>query len=68
MEKQEIFMKGYINKLIKITFLDNLHVTGTYVDYYYSNNVIVIVPEDEHDDASLFIPLSAIKTIARWLH
>ncbi|MEC0173137.1 hypothetical protein D3C73_1020660 [compost metagenome] len=68
MEKREIFMKGYVNSSIKITFLDNLDVTGMYVDYYYSNNVIVLVPEDGHDDARLLIPLSAIKTIAPWIH
>lgn len=67
MEKQEIFMKGYINTSIKITFLDNLYVTGTYVDYYYSNNIIVLVPEDGHEEARLLIPLSAIKTISPWL-
>ncbi|MEK5032847.1 hypothetical protein MKY96_15435 [Paenibacillus sp. FSL R7-0302] len=68
MEMQEVFMKGYLNKLIRITFLDNLHVIGTYVNYYYSNNVIVIVPEGEDSDARLFIPLSAIKTISRCLY
>ncbi len=66
MEKQEIFMKGYLNKSIKITFLDNLHVIGMYVDYYYFNNVIVIEPEDKQDDIPLLIPISAIKTISRW--
>lgn len=66
MEKEEIFMKGYLNKSIKITFLDNLHVIGMYVNYYYFNNVIVIVPEEEHDDTRLLIPISAIKTIAPW--
>ncbi|MNM56774.1 hypothetical protein D3C81_679530 [compost metagenome] len=59
-------MKGYLNSGIKITFLDNLHVTGMYVNYYYFNNVIVIVPEDAEDDTRLLIPLSAIKTIAPW--
>ncbi|WP_238649665.1 hypothetical protein [Paenibacillus piscarius] len=68
MEKHEIFMKGYLGKCLKITFLDNLYVTGTYVDYYYANNVIVILPEDKGEDAWLFIPLSAIKTIARWFY
>lgn len=33
MEKQEVFMKGYLNRGIKITFLDNLSVTGMYVSY-----------------------------------
>ncbi|CQR57002.1 hypothetical protein [Paenibacillus riograndensis] len=68
MEDKQVFMRGYINKDIKITFLDNLYVTGVYVDYYYSNNVIVLVPEDGHDDARLLIPLSAIKTLAPWIH
>ncbi|MCL6602860.1 MAG: hypothetical protein K6T94_08305 [Paenibacillus sp.] len=64
MEKEEIFMKGYLNKSIKITFLDNLHVIGMYVNYYYFNNVIVIEPVE--DDIPILIPISAIKTIARW--
>ncbi|WP_238649662.1 hypothetical protein [Paenibacillus piscarius] len=68
MEKLEIFMEGYLNKCIQITFLDNLYVTGIYVSYYYSNNVIVIMPEDKGEDARLFIPLSAVKTIAPWLY
>ncbi|MNB94074.1 hypothetical protein D3C81_679520 [compost metagenome] len=65
-EKQEIFMKGYLNSDIKITFLDNLYVIGMYVDYYYYNNVIEIMPEDAHDDTRQLIPLSAIKKIERW--
>ncbi|MEK5032851.1 hypothetical protein MKY96_15455 [Paenibacillus sp. FSL R7-0302] len=68
MEKQEIFMEGYLDRPIQITFLDNLYVTGTYVDYHYSNNVIVIMPEDKGEDARLFIPLSAIKSISPWLY
>jgi hypothetical protein len=66
MEKQEIFMKGYLNRGIKITFLDNLFVTGLYLDYYYFNNVLVIMPTEAHDDTRLLIPLSAIKTIEPW--
>ncbi|MEO2257958.1 hypothetical protein ABGV43_13785 [Paenibacillus amylolyticus] len=66
MEKQEIFMKGYLNRGIKITFLDNLNVIGMYTNYYYHYNVIVIVPEEAHDDTRLLIPLSAIKTIEPW--
>ncbi|MDR6720565.1 hypothetical protein [Paenibacillus sp. 2003] len=66
MEKQEIFMKGYLNRGIKVTFLDNLNVIGIYINYYYLNNVIVIVPEEAHDDTRLLIPLSAIKTIEPW--
>jgi len=65
-EKKEIFMKGYLNRGIKITFLDNLNVIGMYINYYTFNNVLVIVPEDAHDDTRLLIPLSAIKTIEPW--
>ncbi|MEK4043317.1 hypothetical protein NSU18_06605 [Paenibacillus sp. FSL H8-0048] len=63
MEQQEIFMKGYLNGGIKITFLDNLFVIGTYINYDYNNNVIVILPMGGPVDRQLFIPLSAIKTI-----
>lgn len=66
MKESEIFMKGYLNRGIKITFLDNLSVIGMYLDYYYFNNVIVIMPEEAHDDTRLLIPMSAIKTIAPW--
>ncbi|OXM13572.1 hypothetical protein [Paenibacillus herberti] len=66
MEKQEIFIKGYLNRGIKITFLDNLDVTGGYVNYYCFNNVIVIVPSEAQDDTRLLIPISAIKTIQPW--
>lgn len=62
MEK-EVFMKGYLNKGIKITFLDNLQVRGVYINYYYFNNVLVIVPADAHDDTRILIPMSAIKMI-----
>jgi hypothetical protein len=37
-----------------------------YVNYYYFNNVIVIVPEDADGDTRLLIPLSTIKSIAPW--
>lgn len=66
MEIQEVFMKGYLNRGIKITFLDNLFVTGLYLDYYYFNDVIVIIPTEARDDTRLLIPLSAIKTIEPW--
>lgn len=66
MEKQEIFMKGYLNRGIKITFLDNLHVIGLYLNYYYFNNVLVILPSDADDDTRLLIPMSAIKMIEPW--
>ncbi|QUL56319.1 hypothetical protein KDC22_07380 [Paenibacillus tritici] len=65
MDKQEIFMKGYLNGGIKVTFLDNLFVIGTYINYY-NNNVIVILPIGGPVDRHLFIPLSAIKTIGPW--
>ncbi|GMK38652.1 hypothetical protein PCCS19_17060 [Paenibacillus sp. CCS19] len=67
MDKDEVFMKGYLNTDIKITFLDNLHVVGMYVSYYYFNNVIVIMPEYTHDDTRLLIPMSAIKSIEPYL-
>ncbi|ANF94898.1 hypothetical protein [Paenibacillus bovis] len=66
MKESEIFMKGYLNRGIKITFLDNLSVIGMYLDYYYFNNVIVIMPKEAHDDTRLLIPMSAIKTIGPW--
>lgn len=66
MEKQEIFMENYLDKDIKITFLDNLYVIGMYINYYSFNNTIVIMPEEDHDDTRLLIPLSAVKTIERW--
>lgn len=59
-------MKGYLNRGIKITFLDNLHIIGIYISYYYFNNVLVIVPSDAEDDTRLLIPMSAIKTIEPW--
>ncbi|WP_341278979.1 hypothetical protein [Paenibacillus sp. FSL H8-0537] len=66
MGNQEIFMKGYLNRGIKITFLDNLYVIGIYLNYYYFNNVLVILPSDAEDDTRLLIPLSAVKTIEPW--
>lgn len=66
MEQQEVFMKGYMNRGIKITFLDNLSVTGMYLNYYYFNNVIVIMPTEARDDTRLLIPMTAIKTIEPW--
>ncbi|WP_238649663.1 hypothetical protein [Paenibacillus piscarius] len=66
MDEHEIFMKGYLNGGIKITFLDNLSVIGTYINYYNSNNVIVILPVGRPVDRPLYIPLSAIKSIGPW--
>lgn len=66
MDQQEIFMPAYRDKGIKITFLDNLFVIGLYVNYYYSNNVIVICPEEAHDDTRMLIPMTAIKKIEPW--
>ncbi|GGG05839.1 hypothetical protein GCM10010912_58120 [Paenibacillus albidus] len=59
-------MKGYLNRGTKITFLDNIHVIGMYIDYYCFNNVLVIVPWEAHDDTRLLVPMSAIKTIEPW--
>ncbi|QUL56320.1 hypothetical protein KDC22_07385 [Paenibacillus tritici] len=66
MEQEVIFMNEYLYKDIKITFLDNLHVLGMYMGYYSFNNTIVIMPEEDHDDTRLLIPLSAVKTIEPW--
>ncbi|MEK5032849.1 hypothetical protein MKY96_15445 [Paenibacillus sp. FSL R7-0302] len=66
MEQEVIFMNEYLYKGIKITFLDNLHVIGMYMNYYSFNNTIVIMPEEDHDDTRLLIPLSAVKTIEPW--
>ncbi|SFE18540.1 hypothetical protein SAMN05216378_2639 [Paenibacillus catalpae] len=59
-------MKGYLNRGIKLTFLDNSNVIGIYLDYYYFNNVIVIMPHDAGDDTRLLAPLSSIKMIEPW--
>ncbi|MFD1887230.1 hypothetical protein [Paenibacillus wenxiniae] len=66
MNNQEIFMKGYFEKWIKITFLDGAIIIGLYVNYYYFNNVIVIMPYKSGDDTRALIPLSAIKMIEPW--
>ncbi|MCM3748348.1 hypothetical protein M3223_13410 [Paenibacillus pasadenensis] len=65
MEKK-VFMKGFLNKKIKITFLDNLFVIGVYVNYYEFNKVVAIIPHDSNDK-HILIPMSAIKSIELWM-